>query len=111
MGLPYHDAVHVISDLHIGGAPGTQMLRETDRLVGYLGPGRMSGGAAVTGFVSAGLDRGALGHGVVATPVGSRPAVGLAGVTGRAAHAARRTRSASRALANPAARRRQAVSP
>jgi UDP-2,3-diacylglucosamine pyrophosphatase LpxH len=34
--LPQHAAVHVISDIHMGGAPGFQILRETQRLAGYV---------------------------------------------------------------------------
>jgi UDP-2,3-diacylglucosamine pyrophosphatase LpxH len=35
--FPSYDEVHVISDIHMGGAePGFQVLRETKRLVGYI---------------------------------------------------------------------------
>lgn len=34
--LPQHAAIHVISDLHMGGKPGFQILRETGRLAGYI---------------------------------------------------------------------------
>jgi UDP-2,3-diacylglucosamine pyrophosphatase LpxH len=34
--LPSFDEVHVISDLHMGGKPGFQILRETTRLANYI---------------------------------------------------------------------------
>lgn len=34
--LPQYAAVHVISDIHMGGSPGFQILRETARLAGYI---------------------------------------------------------------------------
>ncbi|NMH65024.1 metallophosphoesterase [Shewanella salipaludis] len=36
--FPVYDEVHVISDIHMGGAePNFQVLRETERLAGYIG--------------------------------------------------------------------------
>ncbi|MGR8980743.1 MAG: metallophosphoesterase [Gammaproteobacteria bacterium] len=35
--FPAYDEVHVISDIHMGGKPGFQILRETGRLAGYIG--------------------------------------------------------------------------
>lgn len=35
--FPQYDEVHVISDIHMGGKPGFQILKETDRLAGYIG--------------------------------------------------------------------------
>lgn len=35
--FPTYDEVHVISDIHMGGKPGFQILRETQRLAGYIG--------------------------------------------------------------------------
>jgi len=35
--FPEHDEVHVISDIHMGGKPGFQILRETNRLANYIG--------------------------------------------------------------------------
>jgi UDP-2,3-diacylglucosamine pyrophosphatase LpxH len=35
--FPIYDEVHVISDIHMGGQPGSQILRETARLAGYIG--------------------------------------------------------------------------
>lgn len=35
--LAHHDAIHVISDLHMGGLPGFQILRETTRLANFIG--------------------------------------------------------------------------
>ena len=37
--FPAYDEVHVISDIHMGGKPGFQILRETQRLAGYIGWG------------------------------------------------------------------------
>jgi len=37
MCLPKYDEVHVISDLHMGGVAGFQILRETERLAAYIG--------------------------------------------------------------------------
>jgi UDP-2,3-diacylglucosamine pyrophosphatase LpxH len=34
--LPVHDAVHVVSDIHMGGQPGFQILRETTRLANRI---------------------------------------------------------------------------
>lgn len=34
--LPRHAAIHVISDIHMGGLPGFQILRETARLANYV---------------------------------------------------------------------------
>lgn len=34
--LPQHEALHVISDIHMGGKAGFQILRETARLAGYV---------------------------------------------------------------------------
>lgn len=34
--MPKFDEIHVISDLHMGGQPGFQILRETQRLAGYI---------------------------------------------------------------------------
>lgn len=34
--FPCFDEVHVISDIHMGGKPGFQILRETARLAGYI---------------------------------------------------------------------------
>ena len=36
MPLPQFDEIHVISDLHIGGETGFQILRETGRLAGFI---------------------------------------------------------------------------
>jgi UDP-2,3-diacylglucosamine pyrophosphatase LpxH len=36
MDLPQYDELHVISDIHMGGAPGFQILRETKRLAGFI---------------------------------------------------------------------------
>jgi UDP-2,3-diacylglucosamine pyrophosphatase LpxH len=36
MELPQFDELHVISDIHMGGAPGFQILRETRRLAGFV---------------------------------------------------------------------------
>ena len=36
MNLPTFDELHVISDLHMGGAPGFQILGETARLAGFV---------------------------------------------------------------------------
>ncbi len=35
--FPKYDEVHVISDIHMGGMPGFQILRETTRLANYIG--------------------------------------------------------------------------
>lgn len=35
--FPNYDEVHVISDIHMGGKPGFQILRETKRLANYIG--------------------------------------------------------------------------
>ena len=35
--FPEYDEVHVISDIHMGGKPGFQILRETKRLANYIG--------------------------------------------------------------------------
>lgn len=35
--FPEYDEVHVISDIHMGGKPGFQILRETNRLANYIG--------------------------------------------------------------------------
>ncbi|MBK8814132.1 MAG: metallophosphoesterase [Methylococcaceae bacterium] len=35
--FPVYDEVHVISDIHMGGKPGFQILKETKRLAGYVG--------------------------------------------------------------------------
>jgi len=35
-GLPQYDELHVVSDLHMGGKPGFQILREGKRLAGYI---------------------------------------------------------------------------
>jgi len=35
--FPTYDEVHVISDIHMGGQIGSQILRETARLAGYIG--------------------------------------------------------------------------
>jgi UDP-2,3-diacylglucosamine pyrophosphatase LpxH len=35
--FPEYDEIHVISDIHMGGKPGFQILRETKRLAGYIG--------------------------------------------------------------------------
>ncbi|MGY6275416.1 metallophosphoesterase [Methylomonas sp. MgM2] len=35
--FPEYDEVHVISDIHMGGKTGFQILRETGRLAGYIG--------------------------------------------------------------------------
>lgn len=35
--FPEHDEVHVISDIHMGGKPGFQILRETRRLANFIG--------------------------------------------------------------------------
>lgn len=34
--FPEYDELHVISDIHMGGKPGFQILRETGRLAGYI---------------------------------------------------------------------------
>ena len=34
--IPTFDEIHVVSDLHMGGLPGFQILRETQRLAGYI---------------------------------------------------------------------------
>jgi UDP-2,3-diacylglucosamine pyrophosphatase LpxH len=34
--LPRHAAIHVISDIHMGGLQGAQILRETGRLAGFI---------------------------------------------------------------------------
>lgn len=34
--LPIYDAVHIISDIHMGGTPDFQILRETQRLAAYI---------------------------------------------------------------------------
>ncbi|HYE35868.1 metallophosphoesterase [Methylocaldum sp.] len=34
--FPAYDEVHVISDIHMGGKPGFQILRETERLANYI---------------------------------------------------------------------------
>ncbi|WP_020564908.1 metallophosphoesterase [Methylosarcina fibrata] len=34
--FPEYDEIHVISDIHMGGKPGFQILRETRRLAGYI---------------------------------------------------------------------------
>ena len=34
--LPAFDEVHVISDIHMGGKPGFQILRETNRLANFI---------------------------------------------------------------------------
>ena len=34
--LPRHAAIHVISDIHMGGLAGLQILRETARLAKYI---------------------------------------------------------------------------
>src|SRR5262252_4499155 len=36
MNLPAYDELHVISDLHMGGAPGFQILGETARLAAFV---------------------------------------------------------------------------
>lgn len=36
MSLPQYDEVHIISDLHMGGTSGGQILRETKRLAKYI---------------------------------------------------------------------------
>jgi UDP-2,3-diacylglucosamine pyrophosphatase LpxH len=36
MDLPQYDELHVVSDLHMGGKPGFQVLRETGRLAGFV---------------------------------------------------------------------------
>lgn len=36
MPLPHYDEVHIISDLHMGGKPGFQILRETERLAAFI---------------------------------------------------------------------------
>lgn len=36
MDLPQFDELHVISDIHMGGEPGFQILRETARLAGFV---------------------------------------------------------------------------
>jgi UDP-2,3-diacylglucosamine pyrophosphatase LpxH len=36
MPLPQYDEVHVISDLHMGGERGFQILRETEKLAGFI---------------------------------------------------------------------------
>ena len=46
--FPNYDEVHVISDLHMGGKPGFQILRETKRLANYIGwVGRQRSGGNV----------------------------------------------------------------
>lgn len=35
-GLARYDTIHVVSDLHMGGAPGFQILRETARLANFI---------------------------------------------------------------------------
>jgi len=34
--LPAFEEVHVISDIHMGGKPGFQILRETNRLANFI---------------------------------------------------------------------------
>ena len=34
---PRHDEIHLISDIHMGGAQGFQVLKETARLAGFVG--------------------------------------------------------------------------
>lgn len=36
MDLPQYDELHVVSDLHMGGRPGFQILREGKRLAGFI---------------------------------------------------------------------------
>ncbi|MGH7342067.1 MAG: metallophosphoesterase, partial [Candidatus Rokuibacteriota bacterium] len=36
MNLPKYDELHVVSDLHMGGAPGFQILGETARLARFV---------------------------------------------------------------------------
>ena len=36
MTLPQHDEIHIISDLHMGGRAGFQILRETGRLAAFV---------------------------------------------------------------------------
>jgi UDP-2,3-diacylglucosamine pyrophosphatase LpxH len=36
MTLPQHDEIHIISDLHMGGKAGFQILRETERLAAFV---------------------------------------------------------------------------
>ncbi|MBU1233885.1 MAG: hypothetical protein KKD01_00195 [Proteobacteria bacterium] len=36
MPFPHYDEVHIISDLHMGGEAGFQILRETEKLAGYI---------------------------------------------------------------------------
>jgi UDP-2,3-diacylglucosamine pyrophosphatase LpxH len=36
MDLPHYDELHVVSDLHMGGPPGFQILREGKRLGGFI---------------------------------------------------------------------------
>ncbi len=36
MSFPHYDEVHIISDLHMGGETGFQILRETKKLAGYI---------------------------------------------------------------------------
>src|SRR5262249_19693476 len=36
MDFPTHDELHVISDLHMGGAPGFQILGQTERLANFV---------------------------------------------------------------------------
>lgn len=36
MDLPQHDELHVVSDLHVGGAPGFQVMCHGARLAGYI---------------------------------------------------------------------------
>ena len=36
MNLPQYDELHVVSDLHMGGRPGFQILREGKRLAGFI---------------------------------------------------------------------------
>jgi UDP-2,3-diacylglucosamine pyrophosphatase LpxH len=48
--FPNYGEVHVISDLHMGGKPGFQILRETKRLanyIGWVGRQRPGGGVAL----------------------------------------------------------------
>jgi UDP-2,3-diacylglucosamine pyrophosphatase LpxH len=35
-GLPQFEEIHVISDIHMGGKPGSQILRETKRLANFI---------------------------------------------------------------------------
>lgn len=34
--IPAHDEIHVISDIHMGGPAGFQILRETKRLCNFI---------------------------------------------------------------------------